>query len=595
MHRLSPSSPAWRRLARSARSALIVVAVVLAAMVVPPWLEVLFPPSERFHSLLAALRVGRSIYLALLVTLPALLAVLAVAIVVSRRRRARAPRLARALAAGVALAFGMAVAEGVSAARLAAMRVPIPRLATRFPDPTGDRAVDVVVLGESSAQGVPYQEWLSVGEIVAWKLREALPSREFPVTNLALPGLKLDQVHQRLGLLERRPDLVILYAGHNEFSMRHDWAHGAPHYADEIVPARVTIAGLVGEYSRVCRVIDETRGLLLRASPPTRTVARRLVDVPVYTAAEYAERLHDFRVRLEAITAYCERLGALVVLVIPPGNDADFEPNRSFLPAETTRAGREAFAREFEAARRLEAADPAGAAAAYRDLLARQPGFAETHYRLARLAERAGRRDEAARHDIAARDRDGLPMRCTSDFQDVYREVAARHPGAILIDGPGVLRALSPRGRVGDTFFTDGFHPSLIGYTALSEAILRGLHARRAFGWGEAAPAPEPAVSGADCARHFGIDAEKWRNVCDYAEWFYDHTADVRFDPSARRAKAAIYREASRRIKAGLAPEDVGVPGVGTRRIPPTNLAVTSGSNGRPAEAKPEVRSPPGG
>ena len=239
-------------------------------------------------------------------------------------------------------------------------------------------------------------------------------------------------------------------------------------------------------------MIDETTGLLLRASPPTRTVARRLVDVPVYTAAEYAERLHDFRVRLEAITAYCERVGAMVVLVIPPGNDADFEPNRSFLPAETPRAEREAFAREFEAARRLEAADPEGATAAYRGLLERQPGFAEAHYRLARLAERAGRRDEADRHYVAARDCDGLPLRCPSDFQDVYREVAARHPRAILIDGPAVLRGLSPRGRAGDTFFTDAFHPSLIGYTGLAEAILRGLHARRAFGWGEAAPAPSP-------------------------------------------------------------------------------------------------------
>ena len=133
----------------------------------------------------------------------------------------------------------------------------------------------------------------------------------------------------------------------------------------------------------------------------------------MYTAAEYAERLHDFRVRLEAMTAYCERVGALVVLVIPPGNDADFEPNRSFLPPETTRADREAFAREFEAARRLEAADPDGAVAAYRALLDRQPGFAETHYRLARLLEAAGRREEANRA-LHRGPRPRRPARCAA-------------------------------------------------------------------------------------------------------------------------------------------------------------------------------------
>ena len=38
------------------------------------------------------------------------------------------------------------------------------------------------------------------------------------------------------------------------------------------------------------------------------------------------------------IVAYLEWIGAQVVLVIPPGNDAGFEPNRSILPSNTPRA-----------------------------------------------------------------------------------------------------------------------------------------------------------------------------------------------------------------------------------------------------------------
>jgi hypothetical protein len=216
---------------------------------------------------IAFLKVARSGYVAVVMVLPAMLALLAIAAVVARRWRVRAPWVARALALGLALAFGMSVAESVSAARLAAMRMPFPRLTTDFPDPPGDRTVDVVVLGESSAAGVPYQDWLSVGDIVTWKLGEALPDREFPVSNLARPGLKLDEMHMLLQTLEPRPDLVIPYAGHNEFAMRYNWAHGAPYYADEITSTRVTLAGLVGAYSRVCWMIDETTGLLLQASP----------------------------------------------------------------------------------------------------------------------------------------------------------------------------------------------------------------------------------------------------------------------------------------------------------------------------------------
>ena len=294
-------------------------------------------------------------------------------------------------------------------------------------------------------------------------------------------------------------------------------------------------------------------------------MTRQLVDVPVYTAAEYAERLHDFRVRLEAMTAYCERVGALVVLVIPPGNDADFEPNRSFLPAETPMAGREAFAREFEAARRLEGSRPRRC---HRGLSVLARSAAGVRRGALPAGPSAARRPAGARRRTATTSRPATATACRCAACRISRtSTATWRPGtrgAILIDGPAVFRGLGSRGVVGDRFFTDGFHPSLIGYTALAEAILRGLHSRRSFGWGEASPAPVPAVSPSDCARHFGMDQDRWRQICDYAAWFYAHTAFVRFDPSERVGKACDTPKRPVGSRPGTAPEDVGMPGVGT-------------------------------
>ena len=90
-----------------------------------------------------------------------------------------------------------------------------------------------------------------------------------------------------------------------------------------------------------------------------------------------------------------------------------------------------------------EESDPTAAIAAYRGLIARQPGFAEAHYRLAILLDRAGDEEAAYRQFIAARDCDGYPIRCLVAFQDVYREVAARH-GVILINGQAELHAIGP-------------------------------------------------------------------------------------------------------------------------------------------------------
>ena len=116
---------------------------------------------------------------------------------------------------------------------------------------------------------------------------------------------------------------------------------------------------------------------------PPSWFAPSLVDVPAYTPAEFAAILADFHHRLEAITDFAERVGALPILVIPPGNDAGFEPSRSFLRADTPRRKRETFALDFRAARRLEKSDPARSISQYRALLVRQPRFAESHYRLA--------------------------------------------------------------------------------------------------------------------------------------------------------------------------------------------------------------------
>ena len=73
-----------------------------------------------------------------------------------------------------------------------------------FADPPGDRDIDLVTVGESSAQGVPFERWLSVDRIVAWQLQEAVPNRRIHVLNLALPGSDSGAAAQEAEELRRR-------------------------------------------------------------------------------------------------------------------------------------------------------------------------------------------------------------------------------------------------------------------------------------------------------------------------------------------------------------------------------------------------------
>ncbi len=299
-------------------------------------------------------------------------------------------------------------------------------------------------------------------------------------------------MHERLADLTDRPDALVLYVGHNEFASRFPWMREPGGYYHDDMPSLYSPAALLAvlRFSPFCRLVLETWDRQRIDLRPPRQATRALIDQPVCTPDEYAAILAEFARRLDQIAAYCESIGTLPIFVIPASNDGGYDPNRSVLPPETPRAERAAFARAVERACALEETDPAAALQLDRELAARYPGFAETHYRLGVLLERAGEWDEARRHYIAARDRDAMPLRCPEDFHRAYREVAARHPAVLLVDGPRVLEAASAHGIVDDRLFHDAQHPNLRGYAALARDLLDQLRARKAFGWPEGVATP---------------------------------------------------------------------------------------------------------
>ncbi len=225
-----------------------------------------------------------------------------------------------------------------------------PKLSDRFTRPPGDDRVTLAVLGESSAAGMPYDSWLSIGSIVAWQLGRAIPGKQFRVEMLAQPGDTLDGQYRKLAVLGRRPDALIVYCGHNEIAATIPWWRRVDHYHDDHDSLLWGIEELAGRVSPVCDLIRETAEKYRASEPPAQGVPQPLVDAPAYTQAEFSACLADFRRHLEEIAAYADRIGALTILVVPPSNGADFDPNRSCLPAETPRALRAAFEREFLAA-----------------------------------------------------------------------------------------------------------------------------------------------------------------------------------------------------------------------------------------------------
>ncbi len=458
-------------------------------------------------------------------------------------------------------------------------------LRTEFPDAVSDPQIDLVVVGESSAEGVPYNRWVSIGKIIAWKLEQAIPGRHVRLDVVARSGDTLERQHQALSNIQRRPEILLIYCGHNEFYSRLWWARNLDHYHVQKSPAAWSFLDKqMSECSAVCALIRETSDRCRIAIPPDANTGRHLVDVANYTATEYRLLLSDFRRRLNELALYAKQVGAIPILISPPGNDRDFEPNRSFLPPSTPAPERARFERDFLAVQALETNKPRDAIAGYRGLIAAQPCFAESHYRLGRLLEDAGDWDEAYREYVAAHDLDGMPMRCLSPFQAVYREVADAH-GCLLIDGQAYFHAIGRHGLLDDALFQDAMHPSLRGQIALAQAVLVALHARHAFGWPLGSPIPH--VDPTECASHFGIGKDTWRMMALWRRGFNDLTWPLRYDPSLRLKKREAAAASVALLANGATPDSLGFANVGIPAAVP--VVPDIGSNRGPVERPADV------
>jgi hypothetical protein len=588
----NPLEPNPPRRSRAWQAAGLVVLVVLGVCgyvtvdLVPPWLRYLHEADARWLTRAAAVAFLDGL---LIVYGPALIAALAGTIILANRRsRGRlSSRCAKLLLLSTSVLLSLVILEAGAAGwriwlhhspRLPAAlsqakmidegasvgpdSVPLaaPNLPDRFPaQPVGAdgglNALKILVIGESSGRGEPYHPWLSVGQIVAWRLKQVFSARPIEVDIWATGGATLEAMHNKLASLTYRPDALIVYVGHNEFQARYAWMRDVDYYTDVDLPPSVSIVPMVESFARVsplCRLIEETRERQRVDMLPPRTVTRELIDRPVCTPAETAALVTDFQRRLEAIARYCETIAVLPIFVIPPSNDAGFDPSRSVLAPQTTRNERITFARAVARARAFETKDRVLAMRMDRELV-------KSHYRLARLLEQTGCWDEARTHYVAAREADAMPLRCPEPFREAYRAAAARHPGVMLVDGPKVFAAKSPHGIVDDRFFHDAQHPNLRGYAALAEDVLKQLSERRAFGW--PAKTEVPIVDVEACSRYFQIDARRWEKICSRGSAFFRTTAYIRYDPKFRNHRSAAFERSAAAIHLGVDPAEAAIPG----------------------------------
>lgn len=318
-----------------------------------------------------------------------------------------------------------------------------------IPDPPNDlflkkkpaNGVRIFVLGGSTAAGYPFGDNVMFSRILNFWLSESFPRKHIEIINTSTAAINsyslMDFTDE---ILEKAPDAILIYAGHNEF-------YGA---------LGIASTETLGKYRPIVKLylklkqfrtfilvrdfVAQLQGLFSQSSvdAASATLMERLVGeqtIP-YDGDLYEAGKRQFRKNLIDILRKTKKAGIPVVISEVVSNIRDQSP---FVSAKA----------------------------------ARLPP-AEKIYQTAQSLEKEGQFDKAREKYYRAKDLDALRFRATEEFNEMIHQVAVAF-GATVVPMKSYFEASSPHRLIGDNLMLDHLHPNIRGYLLMARAFYETL------------------------------------------------------------------------------------------------------------------------
>lgn len=391
-----------------------------------------------------------------------------------------------------------------------------------------DDVFRIAAVGGSTMRGFPYAPESGIAEVAVSQLQQAFPERTFELQNLAVTGVNLQQAIQKIHDLQMRPNVLIVYSGHNQFF----------HNLEELALDRRT-AWKVDPVFRLSPTFQLLGPLLAQKSMAFADVHGQAGFCGHKLCSDYLERkrLQRYRQQLSDLMQWANAAQVTVVHCVPASDEASFAPNQSWCRTNDPQQ-RKQLEDTWHRVRRLhEQQDWAAALALCQTVLEREPAFAEFHYLAGRSCRNMGEPHwpQARQFFEQARDLDQFPIRARSDYCEAGREVAMNF-GAVIIDSPAVLRAVTPDGFLDDRRFLDGVHPNLHSCFVLGLEVAKAVAESSAL----AVTKTEKAWLTYDaCLQQQGVTADLLARVCRTTADVLQRYALLRTAPDNDRRQAA--------------------------------------------------------
>ena len=319
----------------------------------------------------------------------------------------------------------------------------------RFARDKDARAFRVFALGASTLLGFPNPAYTSFPNFLQRMLADAYPARKIEVVNCGVTAINSFVVREFVEeVVEHEPDLVLIYAGHNEFVGPYGAATPFVRLSGNWYFIQLQ---MFLQRTKTYYLLDSLLHYVaaaLRPIAPAESFGVHLVQREIYLEDEAHRQTesHYQRNMAEVVEVLRER-EVPVALCTLVSNLAGFYPLRSqgLVPPDATSAD--------------------------------YPQYAALHFDAGLAHQAAGDSAQALAAFVRARDLDGIHLRACSPFNRAIRALAAES-GAILIDVEQAFAVHAPAGLVGDDLITEYLHPTVWGHYLIAQTVMTSLFAR---------------------------------------------------------------------------------------------------------------------
>jgi tetratricopeptide (TPR) repeat protein len=307
----------------------------------------------------------------------------------------------------------------------------------------------IVFIGGSSAAGFPYGRWGAPAAMLQQRLKRLYPEQHIEVINLAMAAINSYTLRDITDeVIKLQPDLVLMYAGHNEFL-------GVMGVGSALAGEHRHTTKLLYLTLRKLALFQAMQRVFVSVNTPPALKPNRTMMAQIARHTEIAKGsvlfnagIKQFNANISVLLKKYQAAGIPVVLSTVASNEADQPP---FVSAEP--------------------ALPAPSKQQLQQALASNPAVASWHFQLGALYRQSGEAALALQHYQLAREHDLLRFRAPLAINAELTKLSGVF-AVPLVDGEALLRQHSPDGIIGNTLMLEHLHPNQHGYFWLAEAFL---------------------------------------------------------------------------------------------------------------------------